>query len=70
MLKSEWPVIDSGGGPFKEYYDNGQVKLEGGVDHRNRWHGVFRDYTPDGTLSGEYVYEHSKRIGKKSNNNP
>lgn len=41
---------------YKEYYDNGKVKLVGGLN-KGKKSGIFREYTRDGELKRAYIYK-------------
>ena len=52
-------------GPFVRYYENGQVKSEGGFNN-GAFHGVFRDYDETGLLISERSYDNGRKIDKST----
>lgn len=53
-------------GPFKEYYDNGQLKKEG-YYRSNRKTGIWKEYHNNGILSAEYTFNSKgKPTGNKN----
>lgn len=45
-------------GPYKQHYENGQLKLEGYYKNNNKT-GIWKEYYEDGQLSDEYTFKNN-----------
>lgn len=48
---------------YKEYYENGKIKEEGGYDNEDNRDGVSTAYSEDGAVAGTILYKKGKVIG-------
>ncbi len=64
LRKEETYVHGKQVGPYKDFYNNGQVKEEGTFDANNQLNGKFRAYKKNGVAFVDGTYTNGKMLGK------
>lgn len=50
-------------GAYREFYDNGSVKIEGFLDQKGEKNGLWKGYSPDGRIQSEIFYLNGMKNG-------